>query len=134
MGNKKAKVIVIMAGLSLFLLFPFLYNAVGTGLFQEVKIPKPKIEKPGKCVKETDFMRANHGKLLVHNRSDIVREGKRQITGLKTCRKCHTNREEFCDRCHNFVGVFTLNEKMGCLACHYYPKNKMEAMETTKNE
>ncbi len=126
------KVLLVVVVVALILLFPFLYNAVGTGLFKDVQQPQPVIEKPGKCVEETAYMRANHGRLLMHNRGQIVREGKRLITGLKTCRKCHTNREQFCDRCHNYVGVNTVNEKSGCFACHYYPKTKNEVLETAQ--
>ncbi len=123
------KVIVIVVFVLLLLLFPVIYNAVSVGLFQEIERPEPVIEKPGKCVKDTDYMRTSHGRLLMHERKEIVREGKRQNIGLKNCIKCHSNREEFCDRCHGYVGVHTVNEKSGCFACHYYPKTKKEAME-----
>ena len=126
------KVIVVTAVFAFVLLFPFIYNAVGTGMFSEVKRPQVVIEKSGQCIKETGYMRKNHGDMLEHNRELIVREGKRDTVGLSTCRKCHSNREEFCDRCHNYVGVFPVNDYTGCFACHYYPKNKKELESARK--
>ncbi len=128
------KVITVVAVFLIILMLPFLYNWVSIGLFKTVQQPELVIEKTGNCVKDTKYMRTSHGKLLIHERSRIVREGERGAIGLSTCRKCHTNREEFCDRCHNYAGVLTLNEKAGCFACHYYPKTKKEAMEIINDE
>jgi hypothetical protein len=34
-----------------------------------------------------------------------------------SCMKCHSNKKEFCDKCHNYVAV-----KPYCWSCHIAPK------------
>jgi hypothetical protein len=80
-----------------------------------------------RCVEDTAFMRASHMKLLGDWRDQAVREGNHRyvaksgkvyeigLTG--TCLKCHSNKEEFCDRCHNYVGA-----KPSCWSCHVIPQ------------
>ena len=36
-----------------------------------------------------------------------------------TCMKCHPNKSEFCDKCHNYTSV-----KPYCWDCHVEPKEK----------
>jgi len=79
-----------------------------------------------RCVEDTAFMRANHMKFLNAWRDEAVREGVRlykakdgrtfekSLTG--TCLQCHSNKEQFCDRCHNYVDV-----KPSCYHCHLIP-------------
>ena len=79
-----------------------------------------------RCVEDTAFMRANHMKLLNAWRDEAVREGVRlykakngqtfekSLTG--TCIQCHSKKEQFCDRCHNYVGA-----KPSCYNCHVIP-------------
>ncbi|HCX02472.1 MAG TPA: cytochrome C, partial [Syntrophaceae bacterium] len=38
----------------------------------------------------------------------------KSLTG--TCLQCHSNKEQFCDRCHNYVGA-----KPSCFNCHIIP-------------
>jgi cytochrome c len=71
-------------------------------------------------------MRANHMKMLAAWRDEAVRNGNRlyaakdgrtfekSLTG--TCIQCHANKEQFCDRCHNYVGA-----KPTCFSCHIVP-------------
>jgi hypothetical protein len=33
------------------------------------------------------------------------------------CLGCHSNKEQFCDTCHNYAGV-----KPNCWSCHNVPK------------
>lgn len=90
----------------------------------------PKLELPAdekQCVESTDYMRKNHRELLNRWKDSVVREGKRtyvaasgreytmSLTG--TCLKCHSNKEAFCDRCHNYVRV-----EPNCWQCHVVPK------------
>lgn len=68
------------------------------------------------CIKDTEWMRRNHMKLLMHKRAVTVREGVRTpAESLLQCQSCHQKREAFCDRCHSYVGV-----KPDCFECHNY--------------
>uniref|UniRef100_A0A1S7LDK7 Putative triheme c-type cytochrome DsrJ [dsrJ] n=1 Tax=Magnetococcus massalia (strain MO-1) TaxID=451514 RepID=A0A1S7LDK7_MAGMO len=70
------------------------------------------------CIRDTAWMARNHMKLLKHKRDDTVREGMRMpAESILECKTCHTSREQFCDQCHNYVGV-----KPDCFTCHIYPK------------
>lgn len=81
-------------------------------------------------------IRAIHGDKLSHAgiipgkessvRDQFVREMNRKSKGLSGCIQCHHNRAEFCDKCHNYPGVFNVNKHTGCFACHYYPTNDEE--------
>lgn len=79
------------------------------------------------CVEPVPYMRANHMDLLNDWRQSVVREGDRSYTssdGEKydmsltgTCLDCHSNKAEFCDRCHDYAGV-----KPDCWGCHIVPE------------
>ena len=70
------------------------------------------------CIRPVEWMRRNHMDFLKHKRAITVREGVRvRSESLKSCASCHTSREEFCDRCHTYVGVAP-----NCFQCHSYPK------------
>jgi len=104
------KAIIIWLILGLIILLPLVYNVA----ISEGQSPEPFLEKPKgeKCIlKETKF----HMILLKKTRDEVVREGKRGQIGFRDCMRCHTNRERFCDRCHNKV-----NLKPDCFNCHYY--------------
>ena len=122
----------IILGLLVFLAlvtFPFWYN-LGTA----DQIPKPVVESSyikehniKQCVESKDYMRASHMELLDNWRNDAIRrgervyvnsEGQRYLIDLQnTCLKCHNNKKEFCDRCHNYMAV-----KPYCWDCHFAPK------------
>jgi hypothetical protein len=118
----------ILAGILVFLailLSPVWYNAM-TGKAAYV----PALDKgtdAKQCVEETGFMRANHMDLLNDWKETVVREGARTYTAKDgrtftmsltgTCMKCHTKKEQFCDRCHDYTGV-----KPYCWECHNYQK------------
>jgi hypothetical protein len=109
---------IVTAVVFLLLAAPFIYTAMGSGMF--AKAPAPKLTLPAnakECVAPTDWMRANHQKLLLHERDDSVREGIRTVkNSLGNCKSCHTKREEFCDSCHEYIGA-----KLECFECHYMP-------------
>jgi hypothetical protein len=122
-GGKIITGLVIFLG---FLTFPFWYNAaMGRAGY------RPELQKPvgeTKCVEDTNYMRAMHMNLLYTWRDWSVREGdkyyvkegqrfKMSLTG--TCLKCHNNKEQFCDKCHNYVGVSPY-----CFDCHLIPKGQ----------
>jgi hypothetical protein len=67
--------------------------------------------------------------LLVNWREEVVRRNVRSFTAFNgktynmsltgTCLSgCHTNKADFCDRCHNYVGV----KGPYCMDCHIDPK------------
>ncbi len=120
---------LIYIGLFLFLgviTLPFTYNLVAgnTPKVPELKLP----ENEKQCVENVDYMRSSHMQLLLNWREATVRENVRiyktsdgrsfdiGLTG--TClAQCHTNKAEFCDRCHSFMGV----EGPYCMDCHIDP-------------
>lgn len=116
-----------------FVTFPFYYNIGKVNAKIEPKINTPVIQQlpPAEkhCVQSKDFMRAEHMQLLNDWRDSVVRNGDRIYTGMKgkkyymslqnTCMKCHSNKKEFCDKCHNYMGV-----KPYCFNCHIAPKEK----------
>jgi quinone-modifying oxidoreductase subunit QmoC len=75
--------------------------------------PDPKYKN---CVRDTVYMRYHHWELLRGIREEVVRYGIRSDIGLAKCRECHTNREGFCNRCHDAVSMAP-----DCFDCHYYP-------------
>ncbi len=86
----------------------------------ELELPPPA---SGKCVRDGAWMRNSHMELLNSWRDEVVREGirrerladgreiERSLT--QTCLGCHTDKTQFCDRCHDYVGV-----KPFCFDCH----------------
>jgi hypothetical protein len=55
--------------------------------------------------------------LLKKVREESVRDGVRGEIRLNDCRRCHTSREKFCDKCHKVAGL-----QLDCFGCHHYPK------------
>ncbi len=110
-------------------------------------LPKPELPKDSqKCIEDVNYMRAYHMKFLEDWRTRRIREGKplknqeemytmsfqkvcldchyinkegkAYVRSLqKTCMKCHTNKEKFCDRCHQVVVSFP-----DCWNCHIAPE------------
>ena len=122
MYNKK----LIIPGLIIFVVLvtsPIWYNGLQAG-------PMPKFELPPggeqNCVRSASYMRDNHMVLLNEWRDDVLRNGNRvAITvdgkeyrkGLQlACMQCHTNKEKFCDACHEYTSV-----KPNCWDCHLSP-------------
>ena len=116
----------IIPGLVIFLCLitsPIWYNALVGGFAQKAE---PKIATPEeKCMESKEYMRDKHMKLLEEWRLEVVREGTRAYVStrgevydksVEECRKCHPNKAEFCDECHDYAGVTPI-----CWSCHYYP-------------
>jgi len=114
----------IIPGLVIFLalvLFPFMKGAGHEKKF-EVELEKPK-NGSKECVLPTNEMRDKHMVLLNEWRDDVVRNGKRiykneagkefSMSLTNTCMDCHADKEKFCDKCHNSVGVNPY-----CWNCH----------------
>ena len=121
---------MIALGLVIFIIvatLPFWYGKGKTSP-PKLSLDTPAIAqlKEKRCVEDTLFMRENHMKLLGTWRDKAVREGKRLYTARDgrifevslsgTCLKCHSNKEQFCDLCHNYVGA-----KPTCFSCHSIP-------------
>ncbi|MBU8932615.1 MAG: sulfate reduction electron transfer complex DsrMKJOP subunit DsrJ [candidate division Zixibacteria bacterium] len=119
---------LIIVGLVVFLAlvaFPVWYN-VAEGQADYV----PELEIPvgvQECVMETEYMKANHMDLLNDWRDCVVRDGERmtvdqnghevEMSLTRTCLGCHTNKEAFCNRCHDYLGI-----EPYCWGCHVDPK------------
>ena len=121
----------VLPGLVIFLIlltFPFWY---GKGRMAPPALPldTPEIQKLSvkKCIEPTPFMKASHMELLNQWRDAVVRDGnhlyvnhegkKFSISLSQTCLGCHSNKEKFCDACHNYSGV-----KPNCWSCHVVPQ------------
>ena len=114
----------IVTGLVVFLALitlPFWYNQV----FGEAdNKPELKIETEASgCVAPVEYMRASHMVMLNEWREMVVRGGSRvyeapdgkeyEMSLSNTCMGCHSNRKEFCQQCHDYVGVDPY-----CWDCH----------------
>ncbi len=130
----------IIAGLVIFvgiITYP-IWGSIG----ESVNMPKPVIKVSGQCVESAEYMRANHMQMLDEWRHSVVRDGNRvyvntrgikfdkslSSTGAsvigpgekKSCLSCHSNKEEFCDSCHNYTAVTPY-----CWTCHIEPKENI---------
>lgn len=119
----------ILTGLAAFLavaLFPVWRPAIS----KTVPRPEPKIVTAEKrCVESKETMRSSHMELLNSWRDSVVRRAQRtyraedgrtftmSLSG--TCMRCHPNKAEFCDTCHDDLAV-----KPYCWECHIEPKEK----------
>jgi len=119
----------IIGGLAVFLClatFPVWYIAAsGKADYR----PDPVLPaSDNTCVESTQYMREYHMQLLQQWRYSAVRDGVStyvasdnttyDISLTGTCLKCHSNKSEFCDRCHNYTGVAP-----NCWNCHNIPPN-----------
>lgn len=97
----------------------------------DIKIDTPEIQKLDNktCIEPRELMRAKHMKILDNWRDSVVRDGDRTpilVSGRlydkslqNGCLKCHSNKEDFCDKCHSYLDV-----KPTCWECHFSPKEK----------
>jgi len=121
---------LIYIGLLIFLAvvtLPFTLNLAAGGTVQPPDLALPEGE--AQCVESTDYMQSSHMQLLLQWREDYVRRNIRRYTasdnrtydiGLTgTClEQCHSDKAEFCDRCHEYGGV----EGPYCWDCHIDPR------------
>jgi len=107
-----------------FITFPVWYS-VASGAADYV--PEPEIiTAEEQCIEPTQYMRNNHTDLLNEWRESVVREGNRtyiasdgqkyDMSLTRTCLSCHSNKAQFCDQCHDYVGV-----EPDCWDCHNPP-------------
>ncbi len=116
-------VVLLIAAFLAAMFSPLIYNA-WAGSLNYV----PKLEKPqGECIEDANWMAANHMLLLKEWRGRLREaaqygmiyynsKGKPFYISINTCWSCHTSKKDFCDKCHNFVGI-----QPECWDCHYTP-------------
>ncbi|MBS3910010.1 MAG: sulfate reduction electron transfer complex DsrMKJOP subunit DsrJ [Actinobacteria bacterium] len=122
----------IILGIVIFLAlatYPFFGDIGKATVTPEPNLDTPEIRKleEKKCVESAEFMKAEHMSLLNKWRDMSVRDettvyvasdGDRHTVSLQnTCMRCHSNKKEFCDKCHEYTGV-----KPYCWDCHLAPK------------
>ena len=107
--------------------FTFFYNMGKASKAPEPELTTPEIqglsEAERVCVEPREYMKANHMRLLNEWRDQVVRQGKRDYVGFtkkkytislqNTCLDCHSNYDEFCNRCHQYSGITPY-----CWSCH----------------
>jgi hypothetical protein len=128
MKTNKAGLIGIGIGIAVFILlaaFPFWYTGGKSEPAPEIDLNTPAINSltPKQCVAPTAYMKTKHMKLLDEWRNEVVRNNNRTYTTpdgrsfdkslTKTCLQCHSNKEQFCNRCHNYAGA-----SPKCWDCH----------------
>jgi len=120
----------ILIGIIVFLILftsPFWYDLAIGNPTMKPNLVLPTGEAQEECILSAEYMRDNHMELLNVWRDDAVRMGKRtfktssgkkfEMSLTKTCLGCHSNKAEFCDQCHNYLGVSPY-----CWECHVDPK------------
>jgi hypothetical protein len=121
--NDKGKII---AGIVIFFIVatsPFWFNMFKAKVPAPELVLTPKAKAAEKCVRDTAFMTANHMQLLNEWRNTVVRDGERIYVNAEgkefnmslsnTCLDCHSNKAEFCDRCHQYTSI-----EPYCWDCH----------------
>ena len=93
----------------------------------EVSYDTPAInalsEEDRHCIYDTEYMRENHMEILHQWKVQVVRDGNRTVVTpdgeeyemslQNTCLECHSNYDEFCEKCHDANGV-----DPNCWTCH----------------
>jgi hypothetical protein len=118
----------IITGLVIFgvLLTTPIWYSIATGGIS--RVPEPEIStSENQCIESAQYMRDNHMDLLDQWRQMVVRDSEHiyvasdgqeyEISLTDTCMKCHPNKEEFCDQCHDYAGV-----QPNCWDCHNVPE------------
>jgi len=119
------KVIIGVVVFLALITFPVWYNVANdrAGYTPELD----RAVRGDSCVRDSAWMVGNHMDLLNSWRDEVVRQGMRFETGADgtvyekslsyTCLDCHQNKDKFCDRCHDYMGVTPY-----CWDCHIVPK------------
>ncbi len=122
--------LLVVAGVSPFLLS---LGSGGDGTPPDLTDVLERARAKGTCVEEAGHMRDAHMDLLNDWRDTVVRDGQRyyerdgeqvMMSLTRTCLDCHGSREEFCTKCHDYLGVTP-----HCWDCHLdtVPAKKVEA-------
>ena len=116
--------------LGIFIFLILIISPFAASLGKSNAPPVPSLDTPvinalatKQCIEPVEYMRADHMKLLYKWRDEAVRQGntiyvnsrgqKYPISLENTCLKCHSNEEQFCQKCHTYVGV-----RLYCWDCH----------------
>jgi hypothetical protein len=124
----------IIIGIIIFVIVfatPILFNLGGSEIEPSPNIVYPVSDTPMECIHSKEYMRNNHMDLLNEWRDEVVRNeirtyiapsGKKfEMSMSGTCISCHSNKDTFCDECHDYLGVDPY-----CWDCHVEP-SKVEA-------
>ncbi|HHW06016.1 MAG TPA: sulfate reduction electron transfer complex DsrMKJOP subunit DsrJ [Clostridia bacterium] len=122
----------VLAGLAVFFVIATLPFWLGFGAqaeAPELDLNTPRIlQMPEqKCVLPVETMRSQHMELLKDWRDWAIRDGRREyqawdgtvypVSLQNTCLDCHSNKADFCDRCHDYSNV-----EPDCWTCHLEPE------------
>ncbi len=119
------KITVGLAATLAMVSFPFWFAAMNKtdGRPPELELPRDHAN----CIESTEVMRRSHKRLLRGWRDRVVRDGVREYQAsdgrkfemslTRTCLGCHTSQQDFCGRCHQYVGV-----SPDCWDCHLEPE------------
>jgi hypothetical protein len=120
--NDKGKIIAGVIVFFALVTFPFWFS-MGKAEPKPEPVLTPKALEAKACVRDKAWINANHMQLLNEWRDAVVRNGERMYVNLEgksfdmslsnTCLDCHSNKVEFCDRCHNYAAVSPY-----CWDCH----------------
>jgi hypothetical protein len=133
--NEKLKIVTGFAIFAVIFTCPFWINAGKTKKAPEIVLSEKALAAKT-CILPKDEMVKSHMQLLDGWRNSVVRDGQRihMVKGAdgtvkeydmslsNTCLECHTNKAEFCDRCHAYSSVNPY-----CWDCHVDPNAKKEA-------
>lgn len=135
----------IVIGIVIFL--AVMLGPIGYNMGKSATAPKLEVGTQEKeCVESIPFMKASHMQLLNTWRDEVVRSGKREYVSAtiktpdgkpkkfemslqNTCTKCHAKKEQFCDRCHNYVDA-----SPKCWDCHLAPEQQKAAPQKQAKE
>ena len=126
--NDKNKIITGLIIFIVIITFPFWYNMGKASPVPEPKLTdKAKLEK--ECIEPKEYMKAEHMQILDIWRDSVVRNASRVFVsksgkrfnislsaGEDSCMGCHSNKAEFCDKCHDYASV-----RPYCWDCHIEP-------------
>ena len=122
MMYNKGKIIVGLAIFVVLITFPFWFNQ-GKAAPAPERVLTAQAKAAKECILSAELMRTEHMQMLNDWRDMVVRDGTRlyvSSSGKKynmslsnTCLDCHSNKAEFCDRCHNYAAVTPY-----CWDCH----------------
>ncbi len=121
---------MVIIGLCIFVVvitFPFWFNLGNAAPAPEPKLTGKAAEDGQQCVESKEYMKTEHMQILNEWRDTVVRDAKRiyvnnngkkfNMSLTNTCLDCHTEKAEFCDKCHNYASVSPY-----CWECHIDPK------------
>lgn len=120
--NDRKKIITVLVIFILLVTFPFWFS-FGTRVKAPELILTQKVKEAKQCVIANDDMASEHMHLLDLWRHSVVRNAEHVFTnndGIEyemslsnTCLDCHSNKSDFCDKCHNYASVDPY-----CWDCH----------------